>query len=169
MTSKNPSDIPEPGHHHPQTREALGDALLDLVATARHDLVLCATALDPALFNSTALHDALARLLTRHPRNRVRLVVEDTEHMLTHCARLVGLARRLSDLLTIHRLGERHHGLNMMFAVADSESCLVQQDLGVIDATLDLHAPRLAAPLVERFDDIWAASEPVPGLHGFRL
>ena len=53
--------------------------------------------------------------------------------------------------------------------VADGESCLYQQDIAAIDATLDLHAPHLAAPLALRFEDIWAASEPAPGLHNFRL
>ncbi len=169
MSSKNPHETTDSTHRHPDNREALRDALLELVASARHELVVCATALDPALFNTSALHDALADLLTRHPRNRVRLVVEDTEDMLRSCARLVGLARRLSDRFALQRLGERHHGLNMLFAVADGASCLVQQDLGVIDATLDLQAPRQSAALVERFEDIWMASEPVPGLLGFRL
>jgi hypothetical protein len=56
-----------------------------------------------------------------------------------------------------------------MFMVADSESCLYQQDIATIDATLDMHTPQIAHPFARRFEDIWAASEPVPGLHGFRL
>jgi len=75
----------------------------------------------------------------------------------------------MNGLELIQRLGEPHHGLTEMFIVADGESCLFQQDIATIDATLDLHAPHLALPLARRFEDIWAASEPAPGLHNFRL
>lgn len=169
MTDQSPSEAADPNHRHPDTREALRTALLDLAKTARRELLVCSPTLDPALFNGAAMSEALTHLVARHPYNRVRIVVEDTEHMLMTCIRLVELARRLSDLVLIRRLGEPHHGLSEQLAVADGESCLYQQDVGMVDATLDLHAPRLAQPLTRRFEDIWAASEPVPGLHGFRL
>jgi hypothetical protein len=72
-------------------------------------------------------------------------------------------------MILIRRLGEQHRGLAEMFLVADGESCLHQQDIAAIDATLDFHAPHLAIPLARRFEAIWAAGEPVPGLHTFRL
>lgn len=156
-------------HQHPETREALRAALLQLVQTARHELVVAAPALDAALWNGVAMGQALNRLISSHPRNRIRVVVEDSEHFLATCVRLVELARRLSDLVLIRRLGEPHRGLNQMFAVADRGSCLLQMDIGMIDATLDLDTPRVAAPLAARFDEIWEATDPLPGLHGFRL
>jgi len=156
-------------HRHPVTRDELRSAAVDLVACARRELVICSPVLDPALYNRSVLTDALGHFIARQTRCRVRVVVEDTEDMLHSSVRLVELARRFSDLLLIQRLGEPHRGLTEMFMVADSESCLHQREIATIDATLDLHAPQLALPLARRFEDIWAASEPVPGLHGFRL
>ena len=169
MNDQNKSANPGSEHRHPQTREALHTAILDLVRAARHELEIVAPALDAAVWNSTAMGEALGQFIARHTRNRARIVVEDTEHMLTTCTRLVELARRYSDLLLIRRLGEVHHGLSAMFALADRESCLIQTDIAVVDGTLDLGAARVAAPYVRRFAEIWDASEPVPGLHGFRL
>ena len=163
------SDAEEKTHRHPVTREALHGGVLQVIHSARHELLICSPALDVALFNSTALSDALSRFLAGRAQNRARIVVEDTEHMLLSCTRLVELARRLSDLLQIRRLGEAHHGMTELFVVADRESCLRQPDLGRTNATLDMATPRLAAPLAQRFDEIWDASEPAPGLHGFRL
>jgi hypothetical protein len=165
----NSSDAEEKVHKHPETRESLRRGVLDLILQARHELLICSPALDTGLFNSAGLSDALTRFVAGHAQNRARIVVEDTEHMLVTCTRLVELARRLSDLLQIRRLGEAHHGMKELFLVADRESCLRQQDIRQVDATLDIGAPRLAAPLARRFDEIWEASEPVPGLHGFRL
>lgn len=165
----SPSGTEEESRRHPDSRESLHASVLEVIHSARHELLICSPALDAALFNSAALSNALTRFLSGRPQNRARIVVEDTEHMLISCVRLVELARRLSDLLQIRRLGEAHHGMTDLFVVADRESCLQQPDIGRITATLDMAAPRLAAPLARRFDEIWDASEPAPGLHGFRL
>ena len=169
MSEQKNSGDPAKEHRHPTTRDTLRSAAVELIEQARREIVICSPALDPALFNRTALPEALGHFIARLPRSRVRMVVEDTEHMLQSNVRLVELTRRFSDIIQIQRMGEPHHGLTEMFMVADGESCLYQQDTAVIDATLDLNTPHLAAPHARRFEEIWAASEPVPGLHGFRL
>jgi len=169
MNDHSQSDIPAKEHRHVTTRDDLRVAAVDLIAQARREIVICSPALEPALYSRAALAEALGNFIARQTRGRARIVVEDTEHMLLSNTRLVELARRFSDIILIQRLGEPHHGLTEMFIVADSESCLYQQSTAVIDATLDLHTPHLAVPLARRFEDIWAASEPVPGLHSFRL
>lgn len=169
MSNRSKPETPAKEHRHPMTRDDLRIAAMDLFAQARREIVICSPALDPSLYNRVALTDALGHFIARQARCRARIAVEDTEHMLLSSVRLVELARRFSDMILIQRLGEPHHGLTEMFIVADSESCLYQQDIATIDATLDLHAPHLALPLARRFEDIWAASEPVPGLHHFRL
>lgn len=169
MSDHGQSNMPEKEHRHPTTREALREAATDLIAQARRELMICSPALDPSLFNRAVLVDTLGHFIARQKRCRIRIVVEDTEQMLLSSVRLVELARRYSDILLIQRLGEPHHGLMEMFMVTDGTSCLHQPDIAVIDATLDLQAPHLAAPLARRFEEIWAASEPVPGLHTFRL
>jgi len=169
MSDLRESDIPAKEHRHPTTRDELRVAAVDLIAQARREIMICSPALDPALYNRTTLAEALGHFIARQARCRARIVVEDTEHMLQSNTRLVELARRFSDMILIQRLGEPHHGLTEMFMVADSESCLYQQDITTINATLDLHTPHLAIPLARRFEDIWATSEPVPGLHSFRL
>lgn len=156
-------------HWHPTTRDALHQAVLDIVARARHEILLCTPVLDPAIYNTAAFGDGLAHFIALNARNHARIVVEDTESMLASCTRLVGFARRFSDLVLIRRLGESHHGMRQMFIVADNENCLLQQDVGVFNATLDFQSRRQAGPLVQRFEQIWDATDPAPGLHGFRL
>lgn len=169
MNSQNIDDASAAGHRRLQTREALRAALVGLVTSTRSEFALVAPMLDSSIWNSAAMGEALGHLVARSSRHRTRIVVEDTEFLLTACPRLVELTRRFSDLILIRRLGEPHRGLNEMFAIADRHSCLAQTDLGTLDAMLDLNAPRITAPYLQRFEDIWAAAEPAPGLHGFRL
>lgn len=168
-TNRTASTASEAIHRHLRTREELRAGMLELIGAARADLAIAAPALDASLFSGSDLGSAIAHFLTRRAANRVRIVVEDTEHMLATSTRIVELARRLSDKLFIRRLGEVHHGMDEMFMVADRKACLAQHDVHVIDATLDIGTPRLAAPFALRFEELWDAAEPVPGLHSFRL
>jgi hypothetical protein len=169
MNDDRQSETPAANHRHPTTRDDLRVAAVDLIASARREIVICSPALDPALYNRAVVTDALGHCIARHARCRIRIVVEDTEHMLLSCVRLVELTRRFSDIIQIQRLGEPHRGLTEMFIVADGESCLYQQDITVMDATLDLNSPQRAGALAQRFEKIWVAGEPAPGLHNFRL
>ncbi len=169
MNADNQPDTPEKEHRHPATRDELFAAGVDCIARARREILICSPMLDPAFYNRAAPVEALGHFIARRASNRIRVVVEDTEHMLLADVRLVELARRFSDMILIRRLGEPHRGLAEMFLVADGEHCLHQRDIASLDATLDFHTPRLASPLAHRFEAIWAASEPVPGLHPFRL
>jgi hypothetical protein len=169
MSDDSQSKAPVAKHRHPTTRDDLRVATVDVIAGARREIMICSPALDPALYNRASVADALGHFIARQARCRIRIVVEDTEHMLLSCVRLVELARRFSDIIQIQRLGEPHRGLTEMFIVADAVSCLYQQDITVMDATLDLNSPQRTSALAQRFEKIWAAGEPAPGLHGFRL
>lgn len=169
MSHESQTDTTGKEHRHPSTRDELLTAVVDCIARARREILICSPMLDPALFNRVALAEALGHFIARRASNRIRVVVEDTEHMLLANVRLVELTRRFSDIILIRRLGEPHHGLAEMFLVADGEHCLHQQNIATINATLDFQAPHLAIPLARRFETIWAASEPVTGLHPFRL
>jgi regulator of extracellular matrix RemA (YlzA/DUF370 family) len=167
--SDDKQSMPVARHRHPTTREDLRTAAEELIASARREIMICSPALDPAMYNRAAITDALGHFIAHQARGRIRIVVEDTEHMLLSAVRLVELTRRFSDLIQILRLGEPHRGLTEMIMVADGESCLYQQDITVMDATLDLNSPQRANALAQRFEKIWAAGEPAPGLHVFRL
>ena len=162
-------EIAQTEHRHLTDREALRTAAVDLVAGARREVLICSPMLEATLYNRADLTQALGQFIARRAGNRIRIIVEDGEHMLLADVRLVELARRFSDLILIRRLGELHHGLAEMFFVADAKSCLHQRDITTVDATCDFHCAHLADPLARRFETLWAASEPLPGLHPFRL
>lgn len=156
-------------HRHVSTRDSLRMAAIDLIASARHEVLICAPMLDAAFFNRSDLAQGLGQFIARRAGNRMRIVVEDTEHMLQANVRLVELTRRFSDLILIRRLGEQHHGLAEMFIVVDKASSLHQSDIASVEATCDFYTPSLADPLARRFEAYWDASAPVVGLHPFRL
>lgn len=156
-------------HRHVGTRDSLRAAAVDLIASARHEVLICAPMLDAAFFNRADLAQALGQFIARRPGNRIRILVEDGEHLLQADVRLVELTRRFSDLILIRRLGEQQRGLAELFIVIDKASSLHQTDITTVDATCDFHTPSLADPLARRFETFWNASEPLAGLHPFRL
>lgn len=154
-------------HRHISTHDSLRAAAMELVTSARHEVLICAPILEAAYFNRSDLAQTLGQFVARRIGNRIRIVVENGEHMLQADVRLVELARRFSDLIVIRRLGEQHHGLAELFIVADGTSSLHQSDISTVDAICDFDVPRLAEPLARRFETYWAASETLSGLHPF--
>jgi len=162
-------DPSESRHSHPGTRDELHIALLELIRKTQNEFTFAGPMLEPAIWCRSDTTEALGQMVTRHSRNRVRIAIEDSEYFLNSCTRLVELARRVSDILMVRRIGDIHHGFNQAIVIGDRAHCLVQKDASRYDATLDLDAPRIALLHLERFDEIWQTSDPLPGLHGFRL
>jgi hypothetical protein len=154
----------------PPTRRTLRERgeiaaqIATLVSQARREIALFAPSLDPELFNTAALDHALISLATSHRHNRARLLVEDASQVVRDNARLVQLARRLSEFVEIRQVGDEHIGLREFFVLVDREGYLHQLDLGRPECLLDLHGRREAAELARRFQEMWDRSEPIASI-----
>lgn len=143
-----------------QGQEALRGAVAALLQLARRDARLAAPFLDPAIFNTASVADALADFVTRHPRNRIRILIEDISQLMRDNGRLVGLVRRLADSVELREVAENERGARDLYCVADHAVCLVQEAADGMDGIVS-RVPREIAALVERFDAVWNRAPPV--------
>ena len=134
--------------------EALALALASLIGASRRDVRIFAQRLNPAVFNSAAMTGAISQFATQHPRNRLRLLIEDRSDLLRDNGRLLDLARRLADAVELREVDDNDRGARDLFLVADRSASLVQEDIGRADAVVDRQAVE-ALKLIERFDAAW--------------
>lgn len=169
-TAKN-SSAPEaaPQRRIIRDRTEVGDFLASLAENATRDIVMFAPRLDGAFFNSSRFARALASFAARHRQNLARIVVEDTEQTLRDNDRLVGLCRRLSDFIHMHRVAEEHLGIREMFVVVDHRGYLYQQDTDKPDCVTHPHDSHEAVLLTRRFNELWDRSEPIVALRATGL
>jgi hypothetical protein len=169
-TAKN-SSTPEaaPQRRLIRDRTEVSDFLALLAENATREIVVFAPRLDGAYFNSSRFARALASFAARHRQNLARIVVEDTNQALRDNDRLVGLCRRLSDFIHMHRVAEEHLGIREMFVVADHRGYLHQQDTDKPDCVTHPHDSHEAVLLTRRFNELWDRSEPIMALRASGL
>lgn len=143
-----------------QGREALTRAACLLLGSARREVRLYAPQLDPAVFGAAAIAGAVGRFLIHHPRNRLRLLLEDEAQVRRDHERLFELGRRLADRLALRVVDEADRGAKDLYLVVDRAAALWQEDrartqVGALVAPLD------AVRLAERFDAAWERARPV--------
>ena len=80
---------------------ALEAALDDILARAQKSVRIFDSALGRD-YNSTRRYDALRRFLLSNPRNRLQIVVHDTQSMDRNCPRLLNLLRLHAHAIRAH-------------------------------------------------------------------
>jgi len=146
-------------------RDAIRDALAPLVDRALHEVVLFAPQLPPELFNTVAFSRALASFAARHQRNRGRILLDDVQQALKDNDRVVALARRLSDTISVRQVADDDRRHSDIFLLVDQAAYLQQQDAVLAEAILDTRGGPATAELAQRFNAMWERSEPISALH----
>jgi hypothetical protein len=151
------------------TRDAARSAVARVIEQSRHNLLVFAPVLDAHLFNSAEAGAALAAFVARHHDNRARFVVGDGGQALRDNPRLVALARRFPDAVSLRQTGEDHRNLRELMVIADHRGYFHLENVERLDGLLAIEAPQAAVTLMKRFHEIWDRSEPLTGLHTLGL
>ncbi|MEK7840007.1 MAG: hypothetical protein AAB252_02405 [Pseudomonadota bacterium] len=146
-------------------RDEVAAELLALLGEARQRVDIFSPRLDPSLFSTRAVTEALTAVATRNRLSRVRVLTEDSQQLARDNIRLVGLARRLSDSIRLQRVGEEHVGLNETIVLVDGRASLYQADQARHEYVIERGGGHGTAELVLRFNAMWDRSEPIPEIH----
>lgn len=158
QSTTNTPSAPADGAAHGQ--EALRTAAAALLQHAGREVRLAAPYLDPTIFNTGSVADALSNFVTRHPRNRARILIEDINQVIRDNGRLVGLVRRLADSIELREVEENERGARDLYLVADRAVCLFQEAADGTDGVVS-RASREINTRLERFEAAWNRAQPV--------
>ena len=146
-------------------REALKENVALAFESAHRAIAIYSPHLDPTQFNQSRVIDALATFCAGGRHNKVRILVDHGVETIRSNGRLTGLARRFSDFIDLHHLGEGISAPTDMFIVIDRDSYLHQPDNQKAECIVNFGASHEAGALAKRFEQLWERSEPVAGLH----
>jgi hypothetical protein len=111
--------------------------------------------LEPHYFNNEEFTSYLASFAASHPRNKVRILVQDGDGTVRYNTRLITVTRKLSDFVQIRRPGELHSiGMEMWLAI-DTQGYLVMPDYTKPECVVDLEDRNRAAKYSRQFDEMW--------------
>ncbi len=132
-------------------KPAIAAAVLDLCEHARREVLIFAQDLDPDLFDSTALSEALSLFARRNEQANVRILVNDITRMVRDGHRLLELSRRLPSSITIRVVHPDMRDRSENFVLADRTGLVVQPQYDTERGFANRHD----APLTRQFGDVF--------------
>jgi hypothetical protein len=153
---------PEPKANYRQV-EGLADsraAIDEVIAAATKSLAIFDFDLDQRGFGDPARIERLREFLFAGRSHTLRIALHDPERLERHEPRLIALLRQMPHAISVHRtVGEARKAADP-FVLADDHSVWHLMQQGQPRAVVALHSPPDAAPLKDRFEEIWELSEP---------
>jgi hypothetical protein len=139
------------------------DAMFDaLIPLAQQTIRIFDHAL-PATFNSPVRCEHLARFMRAGGPNRLHIVVHATEGAERACPRFLALLQRYSHVARVRQTPRWARHVYDRFVVFDSIHYLHYFHHAHARFARGLNDLEGAQPLLERFDELWEASQPVFG------
>jgi hypothetical protein len=140
---------------------AESQAAIDQVfAVARQEVRLFDFSLAARGFNAPPRMERLRELLLAGRAHRMLVALHDTETLERDATRLLVLLRQFPMSVEIRRTTGQARNAMDPFVLADDHSVWHQMHRDQPRAIVALHSPPDAAPLAQRFAEIWELSEP---------
>jgi GNAT superfamily N-acetyltransferase len=140
-----------------KTREALAQAMLQVVTETRRELCIYSRDLDPAVLNTNVLLDALRALCLR-PGAHIRVLVQDTSRAVKDGHRLIELARRLPSSIEFRCPQAEDLQYIGAFVVNDNFGFLARSFGDRFECEGDLYHIAEQAKLKRYFSEVWERS-----------
>ena len=135
-------------------------AIDEVIAAAQKVLSIFDYTLDQRGYGDVVRIEKLRRFLLAGRAHRLRIALHEPEHLERHQPRLITLLRQFPGSIAIHRTVGQARNATDPFVVADDHSVWHLQHHDQSRAIVALHSPQDAAPLRDRFEEIWELSEP---------
>jgi hypothetical protein len=152
-------NIPEPLFEKIDTRAGLESGIDRVLALAQSRIAIFAKTLGPE-WNAEPRVDMLRAVCLKSRRNQIRIVVHEPAPVYAQCPRLLGLLRQFSHVLAIHetQLAAKH--VYDPFVLVENRHFLHRFHFDGPRGLLAMHEPNEAKVLQDKFEELWAASDP---------
>jgi hypothetical protein len=159
-TTDTGANQPETGYRQINSLAESQVAIDEVIAAAHTTIRLFDFTLGTRGFNSPARTEALRRFFVAGRSHRLLIALHEPETLERECPRLLMLLRQFPMSIEIHRTLAQARSASDPFIVADDHSVWHQLHYTQARAVVALHSHADAAPIAQRFDEIWDLSEP---------
>jgi len=126
-----------------------------LCASASRYICILSPQLDHAVFDSSALMDALSALARRSRQTQVRILISDARPVVGRGHQLLQLSRRLPSTVHIRKLEEHPNWNNETVVIRDRDGVLYKPGGSDHDAFYEPNSRASTLRHLELFDELW--------------
>jgi predicted GNAT family N-acyltransferase len=146
------------------------EALMTLLADARHQLFVLSRDLDPLLLADPEAMEQLRRLARSGPNARLRFLVQEPDAVMREGHPLIGLGQRLSSSIAFRsQVEEPDLQYPSAFVINDRGGYLFRPLASRFEATADRYGPARHRQLREYFSQVWERSETTAAFRALEL
>lgn len=156
-----PTQRPQPRPLQAQTFGEVSDAMLVLLADARHEVALFSRDLEPGLLDNDTFVEAFKRIALGGRRARVRILVQEPRRAISEGHGLLRLAQQLPSVIELRvPVEDRDLAEPAAFLINDRGGYLVRALGARPEADGNTCGPGRHAQLLASFNEIWERSQP---------
>ena len=143
--------------HFTSPEQAQAHALA-LLSQAQHSLCIFTPDLERWLYHHSSVQEACTQFLLANPRNRLRILLNDSTSAVKDGHRLLQLSRRLSSNLQIRKLNPAYSYEENAYLLADGNGLLMRPKLEQITGYALYNDPGRVRVQQNKFDQAWDVS-----------
>jgi formate-dependent nitrite reductase cytochrome c552 subunit len=150
-------------------RDELAAAYLRMSSQAKFRLDIVSRDLEPAIFDNADYYNAVKQLAMHNPRSRIRILIQNSEHIVKYGHRLIELSRRLSSYIDIRLQGKDFREFNEAWLIIDDCGWIRRPLADRFKGECYFNSPREVQERTKQFNEMWDASVEDPNLRRLHL
>jgi hypothetical protein len=152
FTLSDPDQLaPDPTYQLLTRCDEFRDQVLILCQNARRRIQILSESLDPVIYDSPLIAEAITRLVRTYRQAQVQILVSDIEPILERGHQLLRLAQRLPSSVELRKASAEAESQGQHFMLCDASEALYQ----VPASDYRGHVRRQAAPEVKRLRELF--------------
>ena len=152
-----------------EERDEVAAACLHMTAQAKFRLDIVSRDLEPALFDNADYYNAVKQLAMHNSKSRIRILIQNSEHISKYGHRLVELSRRLSSYIDIRLQGKDFKEFNQAWLIVDDRGWIRRPLADRFKGECHFNSPREIQERSKQFNEMWDASVEDPNLRHLHL
>ena len=152
-----------------RTLEELRAATIAMVQQTRRTISIFGRSLEPAVYDDSALVDAVKNLILERRRTRLRVLVQNTSLATQRRHAMVEMAKRLSSFIEIRLTSREHTKYNAAFVVSDITGVIYRSYADRYEGTIHFNEPAQANELSTFFNEAWEHGSVDPNLRQMHI
>ena len=151
------------------TAEEHREAIQRMAEQARRSVHIISRGLDPQIYDSQALCDALTGMVVEHRRVKILILVFDPDTIARRGHRLIDTAHGLSSFFDVRTPGPEFKQFNGGVFIADGAGFVQRQTASRYEGQVNFRDPRHAGILIKEFEEMWGKASIDSNLRRIRI
>lgn len=152
-----------------EERSEVAAACLHMTRQAKFRLDIVSRDLEPRIFDNADYYEAVKQLAMNNTRSKIRILIQNSEHIAKYGHRLVELSQRLSSFIEIRLQGRDFKEFNEAWLIADDCGWIRRPLSDRFKGECHFNAPRENQERSKQFTAMWDASIEDPNLRRLHL